>query len=142
TSTRSLNERRSPSEATSSKPSPRRPDFSFEVSRTTRCAPIRRRNTTPPSTSPSPERDALLMLVRSRATLVRLRDGRVEGQEDDLSEPLSDRQLKGLGGRVERAIGECIGETRVDDPERCNDPMADQCTPQPDLDGYVPHQFE
>src|SRR5439155_392390 len=83
-------------------------------------ARTRRRNTTLPSTSPSPERDAFLVLVRSRASLVGLRGGRVEGQEDDLSEPLTDRQLKGLGRRVEGAEGEGPGETRVDDPERCD----------------------
>src|SRR5205823_14562982 len=99
-----------------------------------------RRNTAPPSTSPSPERDAFLMLLRPRATLVRLRGGRLEGQEDDLSEPLSDRQLKGLGGRVEGAKGEGPGETRVDDPERCDDAPAGPGRPQPDLAGDVPPQ--
>src|SRR5438094_9077333 len=106
--------------STCTNPAHNRLDFSAEVYLTTTCAAIHRRNTTPRSTSRSPERDAFLVLVGSGATLVGLRGGRLEGHEDDLGEPLSDRQLKGLGRRVEGAEGERPGERRVDDPERCD----------------------
>src|SRR5204862_699842 len=128
--------------ATLPSPPRRTPRFCAEVPPTPPHARPRRRNNTLPSTSPPPERDAFLVLVRSRASLAGLRGGRFEGQEDVLSEPLSDRQLKGLGRRVEGAEGEGPGETRVDDPERCDDPTAGPGRPQPDLAGDVPPQLD
>src|SRR5207247_8093204 len=87
-------------------------------------ARIRRRNTIPHSTSRSLEGHALLALVGPGPTVVRLGRGRVERQEDNLGEPLADRELQDVGRRVERAEREGAGETRGEHSEGCNDPSS------------------
>src|SRR2546425_3166221 len=117
--------------------SPQRPGSASPPCDPTRSAPTRRRNTTSRSTSRSFERHTALPLVRPRALLVRLRRRGLQREEDDLREPLADRQLEDIGAAIQRAEGEGAGEAGIDHAEGRQHPPAGPCRPEPELTGEV-----
>src|SRR3989441_6628540 len=122
---------------TESGPSLQRPG-----SRSPRCEPTRsmhtrRRNTMSRSTSRSFERHTALALVRPRTLLVSLRRRGLQREEDDLREPLADRQLEDIGAAIQCPEGEGAGEPGIDHPEGRQNPLAGPSRPEPDLAGDV-----
>src|SRR5213594_4132503 len=118
---------------TESEPLQQQPGSKSPLSDPTRSAHTRQRNTTSRSTSRSFERHAALPLVRPRALLVRLRRRGLQREEDDLREPLADRQLEDIGTAIQRAEGEGPGEAGIDHAEGRQDPPASPGRPEPEL---------
>src|SRR2546422_7141870 len=118
---------------TESEPSLQRPGSKSPLCEPTRSAHTRRRNTTSRSTSRSFEGHTALPLVRPRALLVRLRRRGLQREEDDLREPLADRQLEDIGAAIQCAEGEGPGETGIDYAEGRQDPPASPGRPEPEL---------
>src|SRR5881296_4668409 len=118
---------------TASGPSPQRPGSRSPLCEPTRSAHTRRRNATSRSTSRSFERHTALPLVRPRALLVRLRRRGLQREEDDLREPLADRQLEDIRTAIQRAEGEGPGEAGIDHAEGRQDPPAGPGRPEPEL---------
>src|SRR3989441_3279561 len=122
---------------TESGPSPQRPGSRSPLCEPTRSAHTRRRNATSRSTSRSFERHTALPLVRPRALLVRLRRRGLQREEDNLREPLADRQLEDIGAAIQRAEGEGAGEAGIDHAEGGQNPPPRPCRPEPELAGEV-----
>src|SRR5712691_10260676 len=88
-------------------------------------AGIRPVGSTSPSTSGSPQPDALLVLPVAGPLVVRLLGGRGEVLENNLREPLAHGQLeRRRSTRVERGEGEGAVEPRVHLPERGDHALA------------------
>src|SRR2546426_391296 len=135
---------RSPAWARSPSSSPNEAGRSLRMpgSRSPLCGPTGfahtgRRNTTSRSTSRSFERHTALPLVRPRALLVSLRRRGLQREEDDLREPLADRQLEGIGAAIQSPEAEGAGEPGIDHPEGRQNPLAGPSRPEPDLAGDV-----
>src|SRR2546422_4430697 len=127
---------------TESEPSLQRPGSKSPLCEPTRSAHTRRPNTTSRSTSRSFERHTALSLVGPRALLVRLRRRGLQREEDDLREPLADRQLEDVGAAIQRAEGEGPGETGLDHGEGRQDPPAGPGRPKPELARDVPAETD
>src|SRR2546427_3078249 len=127
---------------TESEPSLQRPGSKSPLYEPTRSAHTRRPNTTSRSTSRSFERHAALSLVRPRALLVRLRRRGLQREEDNLREPLADRQLEDVGAAIQRAEGEGPGEAGIDHAEGRQDPPAGPGRPKPELARAVPAETD
>src|SRR5881628_1585003 len=127
---------------TESEPSPQRPGSKSPLCEPTRSAHTRQRNTTSHSTSRSFERHAALSLIRSGALLVRLRRRGLQREEDNLREPLADRQLEDVGAAIQRAEGEGPGEAGIEHAEGRQDPPAGPGRPKPELARDVPAETD
>src|SRR2546426_5856857 len=127
---------------TESGSSPQRPGSRSPLCEPTRSAHTRRRNATSRSTSRSFEGHTALPLVRPRALLVRLRRRGLQREEDDLREPLADRQLEDVGAAVQCAEGEGPGEAGIDHAEGRQDPPAGPGRPKPELARDVPAETD